>query len=411
MLPNHHITKPVFIGEIKGDGQFDVVWKTPGLVPGAAWSPYLEGSKDLDRRLGQPQVRQLQQGHQEVRRRVSACRPDRHDQIDRGGGGRPPPPNNNTLPGSDCDALLCRSPRRVAVRACACCSRHRRAAPRRFEEALPRFTADDYGETEAGIGEVAASGNPLARASARRAAGRPPALQRRQEAGLHQGSRPTACSTPRPASRSPATPPADLDTVRVNNRLRRAIDAALGALTLLAPDPGKRFDAAQAVFKSQDASALPALEKAIAKETNARVKKAMLEARAAIVLWLRRRSEADKVAAIAVIRERGDQDALALLGEPAGRHCRRRSQRAARDARRIDPERPRAVEHGAERLVRPLARLGAAARRHRPRHHVRRHGRHQHGAWRDGDARRLRDLRGAGGDPRPATRRCSTTRW
>lgn len=47
MLPNHHITKPVFIGEIKGDGQFDVVWKTDGLVPGDAWSKYLEGSKDL----------------------------------------------------------------------------------------------------------------------------------------------------------------------------------------------------------------------------------------------------------------------------------------------------------------------------------------------------------------------------
>jgi urea transport system substrate-binding protein len=47
MLANHHITKPVFIGEIKGDGQFDVVWKTSELVPGAAWSPYLEGSKDL----------------------------------------------------------------------------------------------------------------------------------------------------------------------------------------------------------------------------------------------------------------------------------------------------------------------------------------------------------------------------
>jgi urea transport system substrate-binding protein len=47
MLPNHHITKPVFIGEIKGDGQFSVVWKTKDLVPGAAWSPYLEGSKDL----------------------------------------------------------------------------------------------------------------------------------------------------------------------------------------------------------------------------------------------------------------------------------------------------------------------------------------------------------------------------
>jgi urea transport system substrate-binding protein len=47
MLPNHYITKPVFIGEIKSDGQFNVVWKTKDLVPGAAWSPYLPGSKDL----------------------------------------------------------------------------------------------------------------------------------------------------------------------------------------------------------------------------------------------------------------------------------------------------------------------------------------------------------------------------
>jgi urea transport system substrate-binding protein len=47
MLPNHHITKPVFIGEIKDNGQFDVVWKTDGLVPGDAWSKELDGSKDL----------------------------------------------------------------------------------------------------------------------------------------------------------------------------------------------------------------------------------------------------------------------------------------------------------------------------------------------------------------------------
>lgn len=47
MLPNHHITKPVFIGEVRGDGQFDVVWKTPNLVPGDAWSKHLDGSKDL----------------------------------------------------------------------------------------------------------------------------------------------------------------------------------------------------------------------------------------------------------------------------------------------------------------------------------------------------------------------------
>jgi urea transport system substrate-binding protein len=47
MMPNHHITKPVLIGEIQDDGQFEVVWQTPGTVPGAAWSPHLEGSRDL----------------------------------------------------------------------------------------------------------------------------------------------------------------------------------------------------------------------------------------------------------------------------------------------------------------------------------------------------------------------------
>lgn len=47
MLPNHHITKPVLIGEIQDDGQFLTVWQTEGLVEGDAWSDYLEGSKDL----------------------------------------------------------------------------------------------------------------------------------------------------------------------------------------------------------------------------------------------------------------------------------------------------------------------------------------------------------------------------
>ena len=47
MMPNHHITKPVLIGEIQADGQFETVWETPGLVVGDEWSDYLEGSKDL----------------------------------------------------------------------------------------------------------------------------------------------------------------------------------------------------------------------------------------------------------------------------------------------------------------------------------------------------------------------------
>jgi urea transport system substrate-binding protein len=47
MMPNHHITKPVLIGEIQDDGQFSIVSRTPGLIVANEWSPYLEGSRDL----------------------------------------------------------------------------------------------------------------------------------------------------------------------------------------------------------------------------------------------------------------------------------------------------------------------------------------------------------------------------
>jgi urea transport system substrate-binding protein len=48
MLPNHHLTKPVLIGEIRADGQFDTVWKTPDAVAGDAWTDFLPGSKDVE---------------------------------------------------------------------------------------------------------------------------------------------------------------------------------------------------------------------------------------------------------------------------------------------------------------------------------------------------------------------------
>ena len=46
---NHHLHKPVFIGEVKADGQFNVVWKTPGPIKAQPWSPYIpedKGKKD-----------------------------------------------------------------------------------------------------------------------------------------------------------------------------------------------------------------------------------------------------------------------------------------------------------------------------------------------------------------------------
>ena len=47
MNKNHHLSKPVLIGEIQDDGQFEVVWETESTVAGDAWSDFLPGSKDL----------------------------------------------------------------------------------------------------------------------------------------------------------------------------------------------------------------------------------------------------------------------------------------------------------------------------------------------------------------------------
>src|SRR6202011_1720615 len=119
--------------------------------------------------------------------------------------------------------------------------------------------------------------------------------------------------------------------VRVNTRLRRSIEAALGGLTLMSPDPAKRLDAAQSVFRSHEESALPTLDAALAKETDSRVKRALNEARAVVILYQPDAKETDKLAAITVIRDRADQDSRGLLaGLPGGQTAA--VQKAATDA-------------------------------------------------------------------------------
>jgi urea transport system permease protein len=181
-----------------------------------------------------------------------------------------------------------------------------------YEDALAGFTTDDFSDTADSINAVVASGNPLAA----------PLIAALQDGRLMFSAKDkkvfikTAddklidAQTGKPFD---GTLPDDLDAVRLNNRLRGALDAATGALTLMAPSPQARYDAAQAVFKSHDASVLPALDKALAGESNARVKRAMTEARAAIVLSAEDSSDADKIAGIGVVSARGDQDSLALI--------------------------------------------------------------------------------------------------
>ena len=105
----------------------------------------------------------------------------------------------------------------------------------------------------------------------------------------------------------------EVEEVKVNNKLRRSIEAALGALTLMSPDPRVRLDAAQAVFRSRDAGAAEALAQAIAAEKDGRIRRVMEEARAAALLASAEAGEADKLAAVATLKARGDRDALALL--------------------------------------------------------------------------------------------------
>ena len=110
-----------------------------------------------------------------------------------------------------------------------------------------------------------------------------------------------------------ASPPADLSAVRANNRVRRAIEAASGSLSILNPDPAKRREAAAAVFKSRDAAALPTLETALARESVPDIKAAFAQARAAILITSADAPEAERLEAVKLIAARGDQEALGVL--------------------------------------------------------------------------------------------------
>ena len=195
--------------------------------------------------------------------------------------------------------------------------------------ALAHFLEDDFSETDTGISEVVATGDPRAAVIIEALQDGRLSFSAEQKKVFYKDASgqliDALTGTPEAAE------PADLSEVRLNNRVRRALDAAIGGMSLQARDPDKRFESAQAVFKSRETSVLPALDAALDKETDPRIKQALTEARAAVILFSEDASEADKLDAVAVVRLRGDQEALNLLsGLPAGAPAT--VQRAARDA-------------------------------------------------------------------------------
>ena len=133
---------------------------------------------------------------------------------------------------------------------------------------------------------------------------------------------------------------AELDRVRVNNRLRGVIEAAIGSLTLMSPDARVRRGAAEALFKRRDASSLAALDLALAAEKDPRIKRSMNEARAASVL-ASDAPAAQKLEAIALVRARADRDSLGVLQATA--------------AQATDPEVKAAAVAGADAVRQTLA--------------------------------------------------------
>jgi urea transport system permease protein len=107
-------------------------------------------------------------------------------------------------------------------------------------------------------------------------------------------------------------PKPELEKIKVNNALRRAIQNALGGLTLFSPDIAVRRKAAANILKSGDPQALPALEKAIEAEKDAGLALLMQQAAAAATLKSGMPDDA-KLAAIEVLKDRTDRDTSALL--------------------------------------------------------------------------------------------------
>ncbi|MEK1853584.1 MAG: urea ABC transporter permease subunit UrtB [Phyllobacterium sp.] len=114
-----------------------------------------------------------------------------------------------------------------------------------------------------------------------------------------------------PVSRSAA------EKIKVNNRLRRDIAAAIGGLTLMSNDAAERRSAAEAILKTRDPESIPLLDQAITAEKDAGIKALMNQAKAAAVLNSDAANDA-KIAAIAEVSAGNSRDALGLLTPLAG---------------------------------------------------------------------------------------------
>jgi urea transport system permease protein len=180
------------------------------------------------------------------------------------------------------------------------------------DDTLARFLGDKFPQTEAAVRELAAEAPPTA-AAILEALGDNRLLIDPADHLVAYKTAAGAILNAKTGEPIAGVDPAAFKKVRVNNALRSAIEGAMGSLTLANPDPEKRLAAAEDVFRTHDAKALPALQAQLGKESDPRVLAALKLAQASIFATSDTTSTQDRLAAIATLKERGDQDAQSLI--------------------------------------------------------------------------------------------------
>jgi urea transport system permease protein len=180
------------------------------------------------------------------------------------------------------------------------------------DDTLAKFLADKFPQTAAAIGELSAEAPPQAAAILEALGDNRLMIDPANHIVAYKTAAGVLLNA-KTGEAIPETNAAAFKKVRVNNALRSAIEGAMGSLTLANPDPEKRLAAAEDVFRTHDAKALPALQTQLGKESDPRVAAALKLAQASIFATSESTSTQDRLAAIATLKERGDQDAQSLI--------------------------------------------------------------------------------------------------
>ena len=148
------------------------------------------------------------------------------------------------------------------------------------EEVVARLGSEDVGVRLEAINALVASGDEAA----------PALLQAMQDGQVKltlsgrvvvvRGDRVFNAATMAPIEPAPE----GLEGIVVNNRIRGALDTAIGALKLLSPDRAVRLASAKAIEATSQAALLPLIEKAIARESDPGIRKSLQQTKAALDL-------------------------------------------------------------------------------------------------------------------------------